>query len=269
MDGSSKLAPTTLFPDSGEEYWREHPEYLDDEGFLTLGAGGLLVENGQHRVLIDTGMGPILTQPSPDGAFGAIVAGDLLRSLTALGVHHSQLDTVAFTHLHTDHTGWLATVVDPLTGEPPLGHTQVVVTREEADHGAHPFTGPSQAVIDALKPRLRILADGEPVKPGVVLRLHPGHTAGHAIYEIYSAGITLIAFGDTFHSPAHIEHPEWADAMDLDHAQAVETRRSMLGRLAQPDTLGFGLHFADVAFGRVDVVDGHPTWRPVVTDGTA
>jgi glyoxylase-like metal-dependent hydrolase (beta-lactamase superfamily II) len=267
VDGSSKLAPATLFPDSGEDYWRERPEYLDSEGYLTLGAGGLLVEDGEHRVLIDTGMGPILTQPSPDGAFGTIVGGDLLRSLAALGVHHSQLDTIAFTHLHTDHTGWLATVTDPMSGESPLGHAQLVMTREEAEHGPQPFTGPSQEVIDALQPRLRLLADGELVKPGVVLRLSPGHTVGHAIYEICSGGTTLIAFGDTFHSPAHVEHPEWTDALDLEHVQAVGARHRLLERLSQPDTLGFGLHFADVAFGRVSMAGGHPTWCPVTTDG--
>src|SRR6516164_8066875 len=31
VDGSSKLAPATLFPDSGEDYWRERPEYLDSD----------------------------------------------------------------------------------------------------------------------------------------------------------------------------------------------------------------------------------------------
>ena len=152
-------------------------------------------------------------------------------------------------------------------------HGDVVVAVPEGGVLLHPvgdavvvaLQGPGPGpLLDRLADRL---GDREIVKPGVVLRLSPGHTVGHASYEICSGGTTLIAFGDTFHSPAHVEHPEWTDALDLEHVQAVGARHRLLERLSQPDTLGFGLHFADVAFGRVSMAGGHPTWCPVTTDG--
>jgi hypothetical protein len=40
-------------------------------------------------------------------------------------------------------------------------------------------------------------------------------------------------------------------------------RRRLVTELAQPSTIGFGIHFADVVLGRVHTDGTRPTWRPV------
>jgi len=54
----------------------------------------LLINTGQHRVLVDTGAGDM-----------APTAGKLLPNLRAAGVAPEEIDTVILTHGHPDHTG--------------------------------------------------------------------------------------------------------------------------------------------------------------------
>jgi hypothetical protein len=56
-----------------------------------------------------------------------------------------------------------------------------------------------------------------------------------------------------------IEHPELSAAPDHDPAASADARRRLVAELAEPDTIGFGVHFADVVFGQV-AADG--SWRP-------
>ncbi|WP_433492576.1 hypothetical protein [Nocardia grenadensis] len=47
---------------------------------------------------------------------------------------------------------------------------------------------------------------------------------------------------------------------------STRSRHAILQRLVQDNTLGFGIHFADVTFGRVVVgEEGGCRWQPVAT----
>jgi glyoxylase-like metal-dependent hydrolase (beta-lactamase superfamily II) len=70
-----------------------------------MSAGGLLVERDGRTLLIDAGFGP-QTAETP---LGPVNSGALPDTLAALGHDPAGIDTVAFTHLHVDHTGWAFT----------------------------------------------------------------------------------------------------------------------------------------------------------------
>ena len=79
----------------------------------------------------------------------------------------------------------------------------------------------------------------------------PGHSPGHTSYVITSrTGRRLVALGDAFHTPAQLAEPEWLSIADTDAAGVLNARRRLLAELAKPDTLGFGFHFGDQAFGQ-------------------
>jgi glyoxylase-like metal-dependent hydrolase (beta-lactamase superfamily II) len=86
-----------------------------------------------------------------------------------------------------------------------------------------------------------------------------GHSAGHAACVINAGGQRAIAFGDAFHSPIQITHPLRENTFDHDRQQSTSLRRSLVTELPQPNTIGFGVHFADVVFGRVHIDGGLPT----------
>jgi glyoxylase-like metal-dependent hydrolase (beta-lactamase superfamily II) len=253
-DGAVQLRPRAWLPASTDDDWAAHPEYLDDTGNLVASIGGLLVERGDRALLIDAGVGPVSMPAQPGNPFGAIHGGTLLDNLAALGRDPSTIEAVAITHLHLDHIGWASTFAKVLLTEPEW--TQ----RHLAAAG-----GVSRETLDALAPYVHTVSDGAEIFPGVRVLLTEGHTAGHAAYVLTEDDQRLIAFGDALHSPIQIANPSWSAAPDHDTVRSTEWRHRLVDELAKPDTIGFGIHFADVVFGRVDTSGERPVWSPVAT----
>lgn len=107
------------------------------------------------------------------------------------------------------------------------------------------------------------MSDGQEIFPGVRVRIAAGHTAGHAEFVITGGGRRLIAFGDSLHSPVQVAHPDWSCVYDHDPVRAAAHRRRLVAELEEPGTIGFGLHFADVVFGRVRRDGRGLGWRPL------
>ncbi|GHG52913.1 MBL fold metallo-hydrolase [Streptomyces griseocarneus] len=256
-DGDVRLRPLPLLQDSTDEVWAAHPEYLDATGHLVGSVGGLLVEHGDRALLIDAGFGP-QTLEAPDGPLGVIHGGALPQSLAALGRSPEDIEAVAFTHLHSDHLGW-ACHPAPGGDRPVFAHAEYLVSEPEWE-GRDVLEAQQVA---ALAPRVRTITDGQEIFPGVHVRITPGHTVGHAEYVITGGGRRLIAFGDAMHSPIQADHPEWSSAFDHDLTRTAGHRRRLVAELAEPGTIGFGVHFADVVFGHVRQDGDGPAWRPL------
>ncbi|TMR22953.1 MBL fold metallo-hydrolase [Nonomuraea zeae] len=269
-DGAVQLKPYGWLPGATEQDWKENSAYLDDAGALVAGIGGLLVEYGERALLIDAGVGPVSVPDDPENPkIGAIQGGNLLDSLAELGRSPEEIEAVAITHLHVDHIGWAAYPVPAenqpaLGGEPALASAEYLIAEPEwTQRHLVVEAGTSEEALAAMAPRVRTVREDEEIFPGVRVMLTPGHTAGHATYTITSGGQRLLAFGDALHSSVQIRHPEWSSGADLDTAESAGHRHRLVKELLRPDTFGFGIHFADVAFGRVDATADGPTWRPV------
>ncbi|MFI5860541.1 MBL fold metallo-hydrolase [Streptomyces sp. NPDC051546] len=260
-DGDARLRPSALLPDTTDEAWAARPEYLDPEGRLVASVGALLVEHGGRALLIDAGVGP-QTLRAPDGPIAEIQGGALPDSLAELGLAPGDIEAVALTHLHSDHIGW---TVHPAPGgdRPLFTRAEYLITAPEWDR-IDLLTGEGTTErVAALAPRVRTLDDGQEIFPGVHVRIAPGHTVGHAEYVVTGGGRRLIAFGDAAHSPVQIDRPDWSSAFDHDLARTAVHRRRLVAELAEPDTIGFGVHFADVPFGHVRRTGDGQTWHPV------
>ncbi|MFJ6851910.1 MBL fold metallo-hydrolase [Streptomyces sp. NPDC091271] len=261
-DGVVRLRPRALLPDTTDDVWAAHPEFLDASGTLAGSLGGLLVENGGRALLIDAGFGPQALEADPVGPRGDIYGGALLDSLAELGRGPEEIEAVAFSHLHPDHIGW-AWLPAPGEARPALVGAEYLVTEPEwAERGLLEEQGMAKEV-DGLAPRVRTVVDGQEIFPGVRVRIAAGHTAGHAEFVITSGGRRLIAFGDALHSPVQVGHPEWSCAFDHDPARAADHRRALVAELEDSDTIGFGIHFADVPFGHVRRTEEGPAWVPL------
>ncbi|HLK43644.1 MAG TPA: MBL fold metallo-hydrolase [Thermoleophilia bacterium] len=246
-DGQIQLWPLGWLKDSDAAYWSQRPEATDDGGWLVASCGGLLVEVGSRALLIDAGFGPLARPPEGgDSPVGAIDCGRLVGSFATAGVDPGAVEMVAFTHLHPDHVGWAAPARDGFSS--PLADAVWVAAAEEIDehlrrHGELPLDGGAE--------RVRRVADGEEIFPGVSAVALPGHTAGHLGYAITAGGVRIVVIGDAMHSPAQVEHPEWRAASDWRADLAVDTRRRMVEQLRADGSLCYAVHFGDAVFGRV------------------
>ena len=80
----------------------------------------------------------------------------------------------------------------------------------------------------------------------------PGHTAGHHIFKVASAGKSFVFLGDlTHHAVLLTENPRLEFAYDSDPKQAVQSRVRLLTMLAQEKTPVMSYHFAWPGFGNL------------------
>lgn len=274
VDGAMAMVPEVFFPAIPQEYWAEHPEGLDAQRRVPMSAGGLLVERGSHRLLIDAGLGSIVGSIVAEPPLGQANSGAFIECLDGLGVAASDIDVLALTHLHPDHTGWMFSRTNSGPSEPTFPNATYVVSEAEwvsLTHGGQSSDMTDHhTIVEPLSRhrRLSLIGDGSEVSPGVTAVVTPGHSAGHASYVVKtSAGQRLVAFGDIFHVPAQLSHPTWGSAPDYDSDAVPKARMRIISELLQPHSFGFGTHFGDQPFGRVVQTDGSLLrWEAMATE---
>jgi len=220
----------------------------------------LLIDTGDHRVLVDTGVG----HHTP-------TTGTLIPNLAALGVAPDDIDTVVLTHGHPDHIG------GNLDGEGRLAfpNARFVMWRGEWEHWTTPLErlrgDPSQHWMHAfalpqllpLSDRIQTIEHEAELVPGMRALAAPGHTPGHMALEIASDGDRLLVLSDTILHPIHVEHPEWNTTYEMLPEQAIATRRRLLQRAAEQRTLVAAFHLPCPGIGRIVASDRGWHWRPV------
>ena len=263
-DGFITSTPQSSYPGSAESLWQASPHLLDEDGMLVMSLGSLLVRTGSRAVLVDLGWGPSeidLVDRATGAATGRIVGGTLLEQLEKEGVRPEDVDTVLFSHLHRDHTGWLAR--DGRLCFPNARHLLA-----EAEWGYWSAEGragigpaPTEDQLAALAGRFEGVAEGDRPAPGIDVMAPPGHTPGHLSFVLSSGAARAVVLGDAVHCPVEILEPELAFVVDVDPALAQRTRAHLEAELVRPGTFAAGAHFPDLVFGRLLPGEGRPSWH--------
>lgn len=238
-------------PDDWQEYVSPYPS--------------VLIETGDHTVLIDTGAGGL-----------APTTGNLRSNLREIGITPTDVDTVVLTHGHPDHIGGC---VDD-EGKPAFPDAHYVMADTERDFWLSDPDLSRLTVGEELKRLLRNIpqqtlppveeqlelvdADTETeIVPGIRLLPAPGHTPGHMAVSIASRDDCLLHVVDTVLHPIHLAHPEWYAATDHDPDQLVTTRNRLLESAATEQTLVCAYHFPAPGLGHVIPADGAWGWQPI------
>jgi glyoxylase-like metal-dependent hydrolase (beta-lactamase superfamily II) len=259
-DGGSVTQATVAFPASTPDVWGLHPEYLDEGGNLVSSIGGFLIETGDRKVVIDTGIGP--TRLDIPG-MGYFEGGNFLNSLAAIGVGRSEVTDVIYTHLHFDHVGW-TTQPSGVDRELTFPHARHLTTDAEWGFwhgGADPFGPDAETVQRPLEDRLEMMKGGMTIAPGVDVLSTPGHTPGHVSLVVSEGSERGIILGDILHCPLQLTEAEWNIAADVDPELARRTREEMYLELEKPGTFAANNHFAEAVFGRIILTEGKRTWH--------
>jgi glyoxylase-like metal-dependent hydrolase (beta-lactamase superfamily II) len=261
-DGEGHFVPTGIFPASTDEVWARHEDLLDADGRYVVTIGAFLIDTGGRKIVVDLGAGPDVHIDIP--GFATATAGKLLESLRKTGVDPADVDTVVYTHMHSDHAGW-TTTGDSAVTFPNARH--VIGASAEWDfwreHQDVPFAPPADTVLNPIEDRVEIASDGQSVAPGVTLLATPGHTPGHQTVVVSSGTDRAVILGDIMHCPLQLGEPEWSVLFDVDAALARQTRERLLGELEGADVaVGCG-HFPEAAFGRVLRGSGKRYWQAI------
>ncbi len=234
---------------------------------LPISFTALLVNTGAKLVLIDTGT----------GGQTADSAGALPDALRAAGIAPAAIDTIVISHFHPDHIDGLRSK----TGERIFTNAEILVPEPEwafwmDDGNQSRATG---TVFRYFRNARRIFGDlgsavgrftpGDEVAPGIVSIPAYGHTPGHCAFAIHSTGRSMLVMSDTVRNPyLFARYPRWQPIFDMDGAQAVASRLTLLERAAADRMLVAAYHFPFPACGHIarrgDGYELVPAeWRPL------
>ena len=218
----------------------------------------VLVNTPDALILIDTGFGQ---------SFRDKGAGLLRPRLAEAGYKPEDIDIVALTHVHPDHIGGLWE-----DGELAFPNARHMIGRREFDAWASGVEIPEQRqknrdmfleVVAPLQDMFHFLEDGDEVAKGVVAEAAFGHSPGHLMFRVQSAGQQALIWGDIAnHFVFSVGHPDSKVGFDDDKDMAVATRNRVLSDVADTGALVIGHHMPFPAVGFVERDGATYRWVP-------
>ena len=198
----------------------------DEKNRVGAGLNSLLVRNGKHTILIETGIGNKLPERMAQ-IYGQ--PAKLLDSLSAGGVAPEDIDLVVNTHLHFDHCGW-NTMRKNGRVIPTFPKAKYYVQEGEWQHGRRQHERDAISYIsDNYDPlitngQMHLLHGDQEIVPGVSVKIFPGHTANMQAVIVKGDRGTACYISDLIPTAAHLDLT-WVMAFDLFPLQSIESRK--------------------------------------------
>jgi glyoxylase-like metal-dependent hydrolase (beta-lactamase superfamily II) len=229
--------------------------YVAADGQLRVTTSAVVIDTGEHRVLVD----PWLAFDDPERSAPAL-RKRIERLLGALADAGFALDDISFVvNTHIDGTG--ANTRPGANGHdvatfPNARYYFPRAEFEALDRGARP----GAEVLNELRTRGAATGIDTPlvIDDAVSVLAAPGHTPGHMAVEVSSGDATALIIGHMFLHPATLLDPS-AGLFDEDPETNLRTRRSFLDRAVSERALLIGPLFAPPGGGYVE--RGEPGWQ--------
>jgi glyoxylase-like metal-dependent hydrolase (beta-lactamase superfamily II) len=209
---------------------------------ITLSVDALLVKDGKHIVLIDTGTG-----------------GVLQASLALAKVDPATVTDILITHAHPDHIGGLVK-------DGALAFPNAVIRMSVAEWASLQGEADAAATVKRIAPNVKTFIPGGIVVPNISSMAIKGHTPGHVGYEIASSTARLLDIGDTAHSSIiSLADPQWSMGYDADKDTGRASRTAVLTRLSRTHETVFAPHFPFPGVGQIEAQGDHFVWKPTLS----
>lgn len=224
---------------------------------------GYLVNTGDKLVLIDAGTGALMGPR----------LGKLDANLRAAGYQPEQVDDVLLTHAHPDHLGGLM-----LQGKMAFPNATIHMEQAEVAYWmshermkkAQPMerdffeSAIASLTAYAQAGRIQAFKPGAEVVPGIKAITAHGHTVGHTVFAVQSAGERLLVIGDLIHvGPVQLHDPSVTIAFDSDEKAARATRLQFFNQAARDNTLIAATHLSFPGVGYLSKAGTSFRWMPI------
>ncbi|MHB0870807.1 MAG: MBL fold metallo-hydrolase, partial [Chloroflexota bacterium] len=206
---------------------KKHP--ADEFNRIGMGVNSLLIRDGEHQIVVDTGFGGKMGQRTLN-LMGIERTGQLPQRLQDLGVAPDRVALVINTHLHSDHSGGNTTQEGKQLSL-AFPNATYIVQRGEWEDANHPnertrATYLPENLLPLWETRHLELIEGDTqITPHVRCMLTPGHTPHHQSVLIESEGQKALYTADLSPFVVHMERLAWIAAYDLEPMRSIETRR--------------------------------------------
>jgi glyoxylase-like metal-dependent hydrolase (beta-lactamase superfamily II) len=214
-----------------------------------------LIEDGETRILIDTG---------PAGLLGQ--SGQLPQALAALGLNRDQIDAVIVTHMHQDHIGGLVA-----GGKANFARAELYIDRRDVAYWTDPAKRAAapdylqnsfklSADVVRLYPKVQAIDGEREIVRGVSVVDLTGHTPGHIGVRVADAGQSLLMVSDMLFPVVHPAATDVNFLFEQDRAAAQAMRARFFPRAAEEGALIAATHMPFPGLGRIVSDHGRLRW---------
>lgn len=216
-------------------------------------------------VVIDTCFGN--DKERPEFLLGHQLQTPFLERLHAAGCHPEDVNLVLCTHMHVDHVGWNTRLANG-RWVPTFPHAKYVFSKEEYEQyqpeNLRPECPPpfmysyQDSVLPVIESGQALIVSGEhQVNDILTVIPSPGHTPGHVTIRAADGNQAGLFLGDVIHNPVQIADPDLNSAYcEIPHV-ARQSRRQLLERAVETNSLLVPGHFLAPHVGRVAREDDH------------
>ena len=234
----------------------------DERDRIPLACRALLIEDGDTKILCETGIGAFF-EPKLADRFGVQNPGEhqLLKNLEARGIREEDLDYVILSHLHFDHAGGLLPTYDEIqAGNDRLlfPNAQYVVGKEAWERALHPHSRDKASFIPGLTEKLKnsgrlliVEGDSDPRLPkSLSFYLSHGHTPGQMLTVFQGPQKSIFFAGDLIpgrpwvHLPITMGYDRYPELL-------IDEKARLYRRAVPEDWIYFITHDPDVAASHV------------------
>jgi glyoxylase-like metal-dependent hydrolase (beta-lactamase superfamily II) len=256
-DGIFRLDGGAMFGVVPKVLW-EKVKPADELNRVAMDMNCLLIRDGEHVVLVETGAGPKLSDKQKRN-FGVDGPPRLLAELAARGVRPDEVTLVINTHLHFDHAGG-NTYRDDQHLRATFPRASYVFQRLEWLDAVSPnertrgsYLADDFAPLEAAG-RLELIDEAVEILPGIRLDRIQGHTRGTQTVRVSDGRETLFFSSDFMPDRHHLPLP-WIPSQDLFPLDTLAAKKVILPRAIQEKWLVAFTH--DVPrFGRITEEEG-------------
>ena len=235
-DGCFKLDGGTMFGVVPKVMWeKQHP--ADEQNRIDLDLRCLLVEVGERRMLVDTGMGDRWDEKQLR-IFGLVRRpNQLVAELAEAGITRESITDVILTHLHFDHAGGVLRQGENGL-EPVFPQARHWIQKRHWDWAGHPserdrasFRREDFSLL-ADADLLELVDGAQEIMPGVKVTPVSGHTPGQQVVEFHTPDGILAYVADLIPFLSQL-HVPWIMGFDLNPLLTVTEKKRFLTRAVE------------------------------------
>jgi len=265
-DGTYELDGGAFFGVVPKVMWEKRVQ-PDSRNMLKVGTNSLLVRDGKRTVLIETGIGPKLSEKSQSIHKNQV---QLMKSFEAAGVAPDEIDIVINTHLHFDHCGWNTYYRDG-KAVATFSRAKYYVQKGEFEHAHEQLERDRVSYLtDNYDPlvqsgQMTLLEGDTEIAPGLSVRVFPGHTRDLQAVLVRSGETTVCYASDLIPTTNHLD-PTWVMGYDLYPLTSIESRHRFYAEAIPEKWLVVFTHDHETPWAYVETGEkGRPVAKPVVS----
>ena len=230
-DGAYYLDGGAMFGVIPKPLWEKRTR-ADAKNRILLGTNTVVVRDGRHTVVIETGIGNKLAPKQQEIYENKAL---LPSAFAAAGIRLEDVDVVINSHLHFDHCGWNTTLLPDGSVVPTFPNARYYAHRGEVEHGRLQLERDGVSYIAAnyepliASGQMTLLTGPAEIVPGISVDIYPGHTAQMMAINITSSGRTASYISDLIPTSAHLDLT-WGMGYDLDPLRVISERKRFYAR---------------------------------------